>query len=280
MSLEEESPSTSAPAAEPEPEPEPAPTPRVPEIPAWAIPSVEHLIVSDGEPVEGSYFEKLMRLLVGVLYASWSGPGEGRNWVAFSNVGIFPEPKQTPIVPDVLVSLDVSVKLDRNRKETQSYFVWVMGKPPDVAIELVSDKRGDEATYKMRRYAQIGVAYYAIFDPYNHLKSGLLRVFELRGREYHPIDPKWLPAVGLGLTLWKGEFEDLHDENWLRWCDRDGNVIPTPQERAAQAEGRAAQAEGRAEKAEGRAEKAERRAERLAEKLRALGLDPTTLNGP
>jgi hypothetical protein len=48
--------------------------------------------------------------------------------------------------------------------------------------------------------------------------------------------------------------------SWLRWCTRDGVVVPTGAERA-QAESERAQA-------------AEARAQYLAARLRALGIDP------
>jgi regulator of protease activity HflC (stomatin/prohibitin superfamily) len=54
---------------------------------------------------------------------------------------------------------------------------------------------------------------------------------------------------------------------WLRWCDQEGNVIPTGAE-LAEAERARAEAEQR------RAEAERARAERLAARLRALGIDP------
>ncbi len=56
----------------------------------------------------------------------------------------------------------------------------------------------------------------------------------------------------LGLKLWSGEFEGRR-ASWLRWCDKDGVILPTGQELAAQ-------------------ERA--RAERLAAQLRAAGIEP------
>jgi mannose/cellobiose epimerase-like protein (N-acyl-D-glucosamine 2-epimerase family) len=50
--------------------------------------------------------------------------------------------------------------------------------------------------------------------------------YELRGRKYAKITERWLPDVGLGLTLWDGVYEAKHD-TWLRWCDRDGKLILT-----------------------------------------------------
>jgi hypothetical protein len=70
---------------------------------------------------------------------------------------------------------------------------------------------------------------------------------------------RWLPGVGLGLTLWEGMFEG-HAELWLRWCDQEGDPIPTGAERA--------------EQERQRAEQAEQRAEQLLAQLRALGVEP------
>jgi len=56
----------------------------------------------------------------------------------------------------------------------------------------------------------------------------------------------WLNAAGVGLTLWEGQFEEEVTRLWLRWCDRHGQVILTGAERA----------------------------DRLAERLRAIGINP------
>jgi len=82
-------------------------------------------------------------------------------------------------------------------------------------------------------YARIGVVYYVIFDPENRLHGGPLRVFGLSQGKYQSMETAWLENVGLGLTIWEGDFE-RHQQQWLRWCDRDGVVIPTGQERAEQ----------------------------------------------
>src|SRR5262249_42541513 len=147
------------------------------------------------------------RLLTRAPYSSWAGPGEGRSFMVFANVGLFFAEKQPPLVPDVMLSLDVPQDRDLSRKENRTYLTWTTGKPPEVVIEFVSDKRGGEATTKMRDYARIGVAYYVIFDPKDRLGKGVLRAFALHQKTYQTIDPSWLPDVGLGLTLWEGTFE-------------------------------------------------------------------------
>ena len=48
-------------------------------------------------------------------------------------------------------------------------------------------------------------------------------------------DPGPWPEVGLGLRVWQGAFEGLEDV-WLRWCDANGEIIPTAEERVRQLE--------------------------------------------
>jgi len=56
-------------------------------------PYIEHLITEDDEPVDNVFSEKQQRLLTGPLYSSWSGPGEGRKFLACANVGVFNVPR-------------------------------------------------------------------------------------------------------------------------------------------------------------------------------------------
>ena len=214
------------------------------------IPNVEDLVIEDGKPVDNLFVEKEYRLLTEPLYSSWTSPrGE---FLAVANVGLFYAYREQPLVPDVMLSLGVPASRDLTRKENRSYFIWVIGKPPDVVIEIVSDLRGGEETDKMAAYARIGVTYYVIHDPQNRLHHGPLRAFSLREGVYQPIEPSWLENVGLGLTFWEGEFQG-QETRWLRWCDHNGVVIPTGRELA---------------------EQEKQRAERLAAQLRALGVEP------
>jgi hypothetical protein len=191
-----------------------------------------------------------------------------------ANVGVFRSDRQPPLVPDALLSVDVDLGEDLLARENRSYFIWRMGHPPDVVIEIVSDRRGGEDGVKMRGYARIRVFFYVIFDPENQLEGGVLRAYRLQDDlQYHPIDPGWLPAVGLGLTLWNDVFEG-HRQQWLRWCDRDGRVIPTGAERADEERRRADEERRRADEERRRADEERARRERLAAQLRALGVEP------
>jgi Uma2 family endonuclease len=258
-----------------------------PDQPAHAVdePDVAGLVTEDDTPFDSIFSEKQIRLLTGPLYSSWSGPPpsedqESRRFAVLANVGLFSSPDEPPVVPDVMLSLDVSIPEDLQQKRNRSYFVWRFGKPPEVVVEIVSNREGEELGEKLRRYRRMRVSYYVVYDPLHELGEPSLRTFELRGDLYTPIDRPWFESVGLGLIEWDGVFESTGGR-WLRWCTRDGRVVPTGAERAQTAEARAETAETRAETAETRAETAETRAEtaetraqRLAARLRELGVDP------
>lgn len=245
----------------------------------------QKLVTEDDTPVDNILSEKQMRLLTEALYASWGGPPPGpdgarRPFVAYANVGLYLALNQPPLVPDVLVSLDVEQPEDFDEKRDRVYFVWRFGKRPDLVLEIVSNKEGGELSTKRDRYAAVGIPLYVVFDPFHELGPDTLLTFELRGGRYEPTSSPFFPALGIGLTLWKGRFEDVERE-WLRWCDAGGDPLPTGVERAEKEKRRADEARLRADEAKLRAEK-ERlradeeklRADRLAAKLRALGIDP------
>ena len=82
------------------------------------LPDYDRIISDDGEPVDGFYTDKQMRLLTTPLYASWPGPGDSRPFLVAADVGLFYAYREPPIVPDVILSLDV--EFDPNFR---SYFV-------------------------------------------------------------------------------------------------------------------------------------------------------------
>lgn len=215
-------------------------------------PDISHLITEDNTPVDNLLSEKQQRLLVTTLYSSWN---PGVSFLATANVGLFYGLNQSPLVPDVMLSLNVEVADDWEKKENRSYFVWEFGKPPEVAIEIVSNKVGNELGSKLQDYARAAVAYYVLFDPLHQLGEINLRAYELHGTRYVEIAEPRLEQVGLELMLWQGKFEGK-DDRWLRWQDLNGNLLLTGDERA---------------------EQERQRADRLAELLRAQGIDPDSM---
>lgn len=218
-----------------------------------SLPNVDELVTEDDTPVDNFPSEKQQRLLTEPLYSSWAGPGEGRSFLVAANVGLFGSVREPPLVPDVFLSLNVQVAEDWWAKGQRAYFFWEFGKPPEVVIEIVSNRVGGETDAKMRAYARMRIPYYVIYDPLEQVQEGVLRAYELAPwGVYEETSPEMLAGAGLGLTLWHGVYEGK-EGLWLRWQDQDGNLILTGAERA---------------------ERAERRAERLAAQLRALGVEP------
>ncbi len=216
-------------------------------LPLVVQPRVDHLVTEDDIPVDNVYSEKQQRLLTEPLHSSWAQAGGSRSFVAMANVGLFYDVNRPPLVPDMLLSMDVELPADLHAKNHRCYFGWEYGKPPDVVVEIVSNREGGEGTTKLGAYARIGVRYYAIFDPERLLGQESLRGYRLDAMEYRAMDaPLWFAGVGLGLRIWQGRYED-HDNTWLRWVDVRGVPMPSGQERA----------------------------ERLADQLRQLGVEPS-----
>lgn len=232
------------------------------------IPDVSDLIIQDDTPVDNLQHEKQMRLLTEPLYGSWQ---VGRPFLVMANVGLFHEPKQTPVVPDVMLSLDVSLPPDwTERKKHLSYFIWERGKGPDVVIEIVSDKRGGERSAKMEHYASIRIPFYVVFDTEHQIQDDDLAVFVLVGDGYEPLPPPvFFKKLGVGLKLWHGTFEGVLT-TWLRWADQNGEVIPTGAERAKTEQQRAEAERQRAEAERQRADGAEARLSELEARLKEL----------
>jgi Uma2 family endonuclease len=198
--------------------------------PSIPYPDPSLLVTEDGAPVDNRFTEMQQRLLVEPLYGSWK-PSDGRPFRAYCNVGLFHAYKEPPVCPDAMLVLGVAPSDAITEVEQRSYFIWFIGKPPDVVIECVSDTRGGEDTTKLAHYASIGVPYVVVFDPNHVLKNGVLRAFALDEGSYRAIDPSKLSRVGLGFKLWDGLYEN-EKATWLRWVDADGRLIATTKERA------------------------------------------------
>ncbi len=262
---------------------EPAPLP----LEHW--PSVEHLVTEDDTPVDNIFSEKQQRLLTEPLYTSWISDVP---FLALANVGLFHSVRVPPYVPDVLFSLNVQLPESLFPKSNRSYFVWEYGKSPDVVIEIVSNREGNEDRDKLIGYARMGIPFYVIYDPEQWLRAEKLRSYELRGGRYEqlPGEAQWMPSIGLGVALWDGDFEG-HQDRWLRWTDLTGNPIATGAERAgleqqrADAEMQRADVEmqradvemRRADAEQQRADAERQRAEILSQQLKRLGIEPQDL---
>jgi len=240
----------------------------------YIIPDASQLVTEDDTPVDNFASEKQQRLLVNCLYGNLKDP-----FLSAANVGVYHTIGQPPIVPDVFVSFDVRVSENWWEKQHRCYLVWNFGKPPDIAIEIVSNQVGNELEEKRHIYEQMRVSYYVVYDPNHQIGDQSLYLYELHGRRYVEIQAQWLEQVGLGLTLWQGEFEERED-TWLRWCDRQGAVLLTGDEQTDRERQRADREQQRADHEQQRADHEQQRADRAEQvqraaiaQLLAMGMD-------
>lgn len=156
-------------------------------------------------------------------------------------------------------------------KERKSYTPTLEGDVPLIVMEFLSDKDGEE--YSVKRtyppgkwffYEQIlQVPIYVVFDP----DGGLLEYYLLENGRYELKQPDengrhWIEGCSLFLGTWQGEKEGRNGY-WLRWWDRDGNLLAWAVEKI--------------EQERERAEQERLQKEKLMAYLQSQGLDPNNL---
>ncbi|NET01457.1 MAG: Uma2 family endonuclease [Sphaerospermopsis sp. SIO1G1] len=189
-------------------------------------------------------------------------------------------PEKGTVAPDWFYVPDVPPRLDG--KIRRSYVLWREYIPPLIVIELASgngdeerDKtpltglKAGEKPGKFWVYERIiRPPYYAIYEVNNdklevyHLEDFSYRKMQPNERGHYPILP-----LGVELGLWQGTYLNNPEQLWLRWWDLDGNLLLVGKEEAELQR-------LKAEQQQQRAEQAELKAAQLAERLRAMGIDP------
>jgi hypothetical protein len=183
-----------------------------------------------------------------------------------------PEPLERGAVsPDWFYVPDVPPLLDGQYR--RSYVMWQEHVAPLIVLEFVSGD-GSEECDRTPGKGKFWIYERVIRPPYYGMYKavpGRLEVYQLVIDRYRlaqvdahghfPIEP-----LGVTLGIWKGNYLGM-ELPWMRWFDRDGTLLPLGEERAERAEERLKQAEQEAQQ--------ERwKAAALAERLRALGVDP------
>lgn len=176
--------------------------------------------------------------------------------------------------------------------ERRSYTSYLEGEFPLIVMEFLSHNDGGE--YSVKRsyppgkwffYEQVlQVPIYVIFEP----DGGLLEFYELKNDRYQLTLPDengrhWIENMGLFLGTWQGEKEGRNGY-WLRWWDKDSNLLPWGLEQIAKEKEVAEQERQRAERERERAEQERQRAEQEREEKERLiaflvsqGIDPNNL---
>ncbi|MFB2772574.1 Uma2 family endonuclease [Pelatocladus sp. BLCC-F211] len=233
--------------------------------PLNCLPSSEELPDSDDTPVDNELQDLIPSLLKAMLALLWS---DRSDWFFGVDMGIYYDPNQPAIVPDGFLSLGVQRFIDEDLR--LSYVLWEEKKVPILVLEVVSQKYRGEYTTKKEFYAELEILYYVVYNP-RRRKKPPLEVYRLVNGEYilQPENPVWLSEIGLGIGRERGTYQGITRE-WLYWYNEQGQRLLTPEERIQEAEQRRLAAE------QHRIE-AEQRAQMLAERLKALGIDPESL---
>jgi Uma2 family endonuclease len=147
-------------------------------------------------------------------------------------------------VPDVPPTLHGRVR--------RSYVLWQEFVAPLILMEFVSGDGSEERDRtpwegKFWIYERVvRPGYYAIYE----VDPGRIEMYQMIGGTFSAVAANSqgrypIPELGLALGLWQGSFLGM-ELPWMRWWDEQGRLLPTGHERA----------------------------ERLAERLRALGVNP------
>jgi len=156
--------------------------------------------------------------------------------------------------PDFFAVLNVDGRTNR-----QGWVVWEEnGRYPDVIVELMSPSTARiDKNKKKDIYEQIfRTPDYYVFDPFN---PDSLQGWHLnKNQQYEELKKNkrgwlWCQSLGFWLGTWSGTIQ-RETAVWLRFYDREGNLVPLPEEAA---EAKAEAAEAKAEAAEVKAETAE-----------------------
>lgn len=234
---------------------------------------------TDGKPVDNEFQILQAALLTDALRPILAGRHPDGTYYVAANNGIYWRLADEPLagckVPDWFYVPGV-VRRTNDHPCWRSYVMWQHRIHPVVVMEFISEEPGGErdqtfGTGKFWVYEHaIRPAHYVIFDPfenelevYRHVAGRFVRQKPGATGRY-PI-----PELGVQLGPWEGSLPGMviPPAFWIRWWDANGQLLPTAVERA-EAEATRAEAEKR------RAEAEAQRAERLAEKLRAMGIDP------
>lgn len=142
-----------------------------------SLPTEEDLPYSDEKPVDSELQLLAGFLLRGILNHIW---GDRFDWLFAVNLGIYPDPYEPAIAPDAFLSLGVE-RVRENNKLRLSYLLYQEKVMPQWVLEVVSKKPGGEYSTKFRRYAEMGVLYYVIYNPshYRRDKHDMFEVYRL-----------------------------------------------------------------------------------------------------
>jgi len=232
----------------------------------WEPQPPTDLVYDDGEPLESNRHRIAMNVLIDSVLKALQ---DRSDFFAGGNMFVYYSINQAMNRdfrgPDFFVALDVEGSRDR-----KAWIVWEEGgRYPDVIVELLSAStetmdRGEKKTLYERVFK---TSHYFIFDPF--APNSLMGWHLDASQQYQPLQPSdrgwlWCEPLGLWLGTWEGQLRRepaIGTCPWLRFYDRDGNLVPLQEEVAAAERQRADAAQQQAEAAQQQAEAAQQQAE-------------------
>ncbi|NJL43558.1 MAG: Uma2 family endonuclease [Pseudanabaena sp. SU_2_4] len=222
------------------------------------LPTAEELPHSDDTPVDNELQNDIPNFILNLLRLIWE---ERQDWFFGVDMAIHYQFGTPAIVPDGFLA--VGVPRHKSEGGRLSYVLWqeenVM---PILALEVISEAYNSEYEKKLETYQDIGILYYAIYNPLTQEKRRYknrlpLEVYKLVDGDYQLIAANeqgivWMPEISLGMGCEVRSFATWERE-WVFLYDRAGNRYLTANEIANQ-------------------ERQEK--ERLAAYLRSMGIDP------
>lgn len=188
---------------------------------------------SDEPPLESDFHRDQIDLLIRLLRHWWA---DREDVYISGNLTIYYNQQQ--IKTRDFRGPDFFVVLGTEKKDRRSWAIWdEQGKYPNLILEILSDstKAVDKGLKKDLYQNTFRTPDYFWFDPYTQEFQG----FHLVDGVYEPIPATaegrlWSQQLSLYLGVW---------ENRLRFFTAEGDLIPSPEELAAQERQRADQAE-------------------------------------
>jgi len=220
------------------------------------LPSSEELPDSDETPVDNQLQDLLPHLLLSVLATIWA---ERMDWYFGVDMGVYYDPDQPAIVPDAFLALDVERIINDGLR--LSYVLWEEEQLPILTLEVVSRKYRNEYSDKKDFYADLGILYYVIYNPYRR-RLPRFEVYKLVGNHYEKLqgkskqEPIWLPEIGLAIGVEHGIYQGISRE-WVYWYNESGDRYLTPEETNLQLR---------------------QKTQKYEDMLRSLGVDPNAIN--
>jgi Uma2 family endonuclease len=233
------------------------------------------------EPVD----DNLQPLLAAALRESLELAGLIKSAIIATNFGICATVDRKTVVkaPDWVYI--PAVEPFPNGETRRSYTPCAEGDLPTIVMEFISATDGGEYSVnphypygKWYFYEQIlKVPTYVIFHP----QLQVLEVYHLLDDKYQLATPDennrfWIESLGLFLGTWIGAKAD-YQGCWLRWWNPSGDLVLWGGELLELERQQAQEERQRAQEERQRAEQAEEKTLRLAERLRAMGVDPDAM---